>query len=107
MIITVVTGFLVCSLGVQNGVEKITKVMMLALLALIILLAIHSMLLKGGIEGLKFYLVPDFNKVAEIGLFNVIVAAMNQAYFTLSLGIGAMSIFGAILEKSNHSLVNQ
>ena len=99
MIITVVTGFLVCSLGVQNGVEKITKVMMLALLALIILLAIHSMLLKGGIEGLKFYLVPDFNKVAEIGLFNVIVAAMNQAFFTLSLGIGAMSIFGSYIGK--------
>ena len=99
MIITVVTGFLVCSLGVQNGVEKITKVMMLALLALIILLAIHSMLLKGGTEGLKFYLVPDFNKVAEIGLFNVIVAAMNQAFFTLSLGIGAMSIFGSYIGK--------
>lgn len=99
MIITVVIGFLICSLGVQNGVEKITKVMMLALLALIILLAIHSMLLKGGTEGLKFYLVPDFNKVAEIGLFNVIVAAMNQAFFTLSLGIGAMSIFGSYIGK--------
>ena len=104
MIITVVIGFLICSLGVQNGVEKITKVMMLALLALIILLAIHSMLLKGGTEGLKFYLVPDFNKVAEIGLFNVIVAAMNQAFFTLSLGIGAMSIFGSYIGKDRSLL---
>lgn len=106
MIITVVIGFLVCSLGVQNGVEKITKVMMLALLALIILLAIHSMLLKGGIEGLKFYLVPDFNKVAEIGLFNVIVAAMNQAFFTLSLGVAAMEIFGSYMGKE-HTLAGE
>ena len=99
MVVVVFLGFGICSLGLKNGVEKITKVMMLALLALIILLAIHSMLLKGGIEGLKFYLVPDFNKVAEIGLFNVIVAAMNQAFFTLSLGIGAMSIFGSYIGK--------
>lgn len=100
MIISVVLGFGICSFGLQKGVEKITKFMMLALLALIIVLAVHSIRLDSGIEGVKFYLLPDFSKVREIGLFNLITTAMNQAFFTLSLGIGAMMIFGSYIDKS-------
>ena len=97
MTVIVIAGFLICSMGLQNGVEKITKVMMIGLLGLIIVLAINSILLDGGMEGLKFYLVPDWKKVEEVGLMNVIIAAMNQSFFTLSLGIGAMEIFGSYL----------
>lgn len=99
MVITVVAGFLVCSMGVQKGVERITKVMMLALLALIVILAIHSAMLEGGSEGLAFYLLPDWNRAKEAGIWNVIVAAMNQSFFTLSLGIGSMHIFGSYMDK--------
>ena len=97
MIVIVVVGFLICSFGLQAGVEKISKPMMLGLLALIVVLAVNSILLKGGVDGLKFYLIPDWKKVEEVGLFNVIIAAMNQAFFTLSLGIGAMVIFGSYM----------
>jgi len=103
MALVVVLGFFVCSKGLQNGLEKITKVMMLALLGLIVILAVHSITLPGGGEGLAFYLLPDFAKAAEIGLGKVITAAMNQAFFTLSLGIAAMEIFGSYMSK-DHTL---
>ena len=103
MSLVVVAGFFVCSKGLQNGLEKITKVMMLALLGLIVILAVHSVTLPGGGDGLKFYLLPDFAKAAEIGLGKVITAAMNQAFFTLSLGIAAMEIFGSYMSK-DHTL---
>jgi NSS family neurotransmitter:Na+ symporter len=95
-------GFGVCALGVQKGIEKVSKWIMLALLAIMVVLAVRSLFLPGGGEGLKFYLVPDFGKMFEggfKGFFNVVVAAMNQAFFTLSLGIGSMAIFGSYLKK--------
>ncbi len=100
MIIAVLISFGICSFGVQKGVEKITKVMMLLLLALIVVLAIHSVLLPGAGEGVKFYLVPDFKGMMEKGIGNVIFGAMSQAFFTLSIGIGSMAIFGSYLDKS-------
>lgn len=106
MIIVVVAGFAICSFGVQKGVEKITKFMMIALLALIVVLAINSMTLEGGMEGLKFYLLPDFKRMADIGIGTTIVAAMNQAFFTLSLGIGAIAIFGSYIGKE-HTLFGE
>lgn len=93
--IVITIGFLICSLGLQNGVEKITKPMMLALLVIMVILAINSLTISGGAEGLKFYLYPDIAQINKIGWFKVIVAAMNQAFFTLSLGIGSMLIFGS------------
>lgn len=99
MIVVVALGMFICSKGLQNGVERITKVMMIGLLGLIVVLAIHGVLLDGGMTGVKFYLYPDFQKISEIGLMNVIVSAMNQAFFTLSIGIGSMAIFGSYLNK--------
>lgn len=99
MAIVVIAGFLICSLGVQKGVEKVSKPMMIGLLVLILVLAVNSIFLKGGAEGLKFYLVPDWSKVEENGLFNVLIAALNQSFFTLSLGIGSMEIFGSYMKK--------
>lgn len=101
MAIITVLGFLVCSRGIQKGIEKVSKVMMIALLVLILALAVNSILLSGAGEGLKFYLIPDFTKVSEICLSNVISAAMNQAFFTLSLGIAAMEIFGSYMSRDN------
>ena len=101
MVMTVLVGFLICSFGLQKGLERITKWMMLGLLALIALLAVHSLTLPGGMEGVKFYLLPDFQRAAEAGLGNVITAAMNQAFFTLSLGIAAMEIFGSYMSRDN------
>lgn len=97
--LTIIIGFFICSFKLQNGVERITKFMMLALLGIMLILAVKSIFLEGGEEGLKFYLVPDINKMKEIGIGNVIVGAMNQAFFTLSLGIGAMAIFGSYIGK--------
>ena len=97
--IVVATGFAIISLGVQKGLERVTKWMMLALIVLMWILAINSIFLEGGAEGLKFYLVPSLAKMQEEGIFNVIVGAMNQAFFTLSLGIGAMAIFGSYIGK--------
>ena len=105
-VVVVIGGFLICSLGVQAGVEKISKPMMIGLLALIIVLAVNSIMLDGGMEGLKFYLVPDWSKVEAVGLGNVIIAAMNQSFFTLSLGIGSMEIFGSYLSKE-HTLFGE
>ena len=101
MTLSVVIGMGVCALGLKNGVEKITKVMMMGLLALIIILAIHSLTLPGAMEGLKFYLVPSIGTLKEKGVLSVVVAAMNQAFFTLSLGICAMEIFGTYMSKEN------
>ena len=103
MVLVCVAGFAVCSAGIQNGLEKISKWMMSALLVLIVVLALHSFTLSNAAEGLSFYLLPDFAKAKEIGIFNVITAAMNQAFFTLSLGIGSMHIFGSYM-KRDHTL---
>ena len=106
MILTVVVGFLVCSRGLQNGLEKISKFMMTALLLLIVVLAVHSLTLSNAAEGVKFYLVPNTEAVAAVGLKNVITAAMNQSFFTLSLGVAAMEIFGSYMEK-DHTLAGE
>ncbi len=97
--IVVAVGFSVISFGVQKGLERVTKWMMMVLILLMWVLAFHSMTLSGGSKGLAFYLVPDFRRMADIGVGNVIVGAMNQAFFTLSLGIGAMAIFGSYIGK--------
>ncbi len=97
--IVVVVGFVVCSFSLQKGLERITKYMMLALLAIMLVLAVNSIFLKGSAEGLKFYLLPSIDNFIKAGPFDVIVAAMNQAFFTLSLGIGSMAIFGSYLKK--------
>lgn len=99
MTIVVAVGFAVCAIGLQKGLERITKVMMLALLAIMFVLAINSIFMKGGSEGVAFYLLPDFARMREIGIGNVVVGAMNQAFFTLSLGIGSMAIFGSYIGK--------
>ena len=106
MAVTVLAGFLVCSLGIQKGLERITKWMMCSLLALIFVLAVHSLLLPGAKEGASFYLFPDFSRASEVGYGKVITAAMNQAFFTLSLGIGAMEIFGSYMADS-HTLAGE
>ena len=103
--IIVIVGFFICSKGVVNGLEKITKVMMLALLIIMITLATNSIFLDGAKEGLKFYVMPSLKNIeASGGIFNVIVAAMNQAFFTLSIGIGSMAIFGSYLNKDRSLL---
>lgn len=99
--ITVLIGLVVCSMGLQNGIERITKVMMMGLLLLIAVLVVHSLTLDGAAEGLKFYLLPDFGKAMEKGIWNVMTAAMNQAFFTLSIGIASMEIFGSYMSKDN------
>ncbi len=101
MVLIVLSGFIVCSFGLKNGLERITKVMMIGLLGLIVVLAVNSCTLDGAIEGVKFYLLPDFGRAAEQGIGTVITAAMNQAFFTLSLGIAAMEIFGSYMSKDN------
>ena len=104
--LTVFFGFTVCSGGLKNGLERVTKIMMICLLGLIILLAVHSLTLSGASEGLAFYLLPDFQRASEIGIGNVMTAAMNQAFFTLSLGIAAMEIFGSYMSK-DHTLTGE
>ncbi len=99
MVIVVVLCFGVCAMGLQKGVERITKVMMICLLFMMLILAVNSVALKGAGEGLKFYLLPDFSKVQENGIWNVLYAAMGQSFFTLSLGIGALAIFGSYIGK--------
>lgn len=106
MVIIVAAGILTCSMGLQKGVERITKTMMSLLLVIIIVLAVHSFTLKGGVDGLKFYLLPDFQRMKDAGIWETITAAMNQAFFTLSLGIGAMGIFGSYIDKK-HSLLGE
>ena len=99
MAVAVIVGIMVCMLGVQKGLERVTKVLMVALLVLMVVIAVNSIFLDGAAEGLRFYLVPNPDNIKEAGIFNVIVAAMNQAFFTLSLGIGSMAIFGSYLGK--------
>ena len=99
MIAVVVIGFLINSFGLQGGLERVTKVTMIALLAIMVVLAVNSIRTPGSGEGLRFYLIPDFGRMAETGVANVVVGAMNQAFFTLSLGIGAMAIFGSYIGK--------
>ena len=106
MILTVIVGFFVCSRGLQNGLEKVSKYMMSALLVLILVLAVHSFTLSGAAEGIRFYLVPNLDTVREVGIKNVITAAMNQAFFTLSLGVAAMEIFGSYMGKE-HTLAGE
>jgi NSS family neurotransmitter:Na+ symporter len=97
--LTVVLGFLVVSSSVQKGLERVTKIMMIGLLCLIVILAVHSFFLKGALKGIAFYLLPSVKRASEVGLGNVITAAMNQAFFTLSLGIGCMEIFGSYVSR--------
>lgn len=97
--IIVVVGFLVCSFSLQKGLERITKWMMVALLVIMVVLAINSVCTTGGSQGLRFYLVPDLARMKKVGIGNVVAGAMNQAFFTLSLGIGAMAIFGSYIGK--------
>lgn len=99
-VIICIIGFIVCALGLQNGIEKITKVMMIALFAIMVILAINSVLMDGAVEGVRFYLVPDFTKIHDVGIGNVIYAALSQSFFTLSIGIGAMLIFGSYLDRT-------
>ena len=104
MLIIVVMGFFICSIGLQNGLEKVTKVMMVALLAIMVILAINSFFMKGAKEGLSFYLIPSIERAKAAGIGNTAVGAMNQAFFTLSSGIGAMAIFGSYIGKDRSLL---
>ena len=104
MVIIVVAGFLVNSFGVQKGLERVTKVMMIALFVLMIGIAVYCCTLDNAVEGLKFYLVPDFDKLADAELKNVIAGAMLQALFTLSLGMGSMAIFGSYIDRERSLL---
>lgn len=102
--IVVAIGVAVCLIGVQNGLEKVTKIMMLALLAIMVVLAINSFTMPGGAEGLSFYLLPDFSAIEKVGITNILVNAMNQAFFTLSIGMGSMAIFGSYIGKDRSLL---
>ena len=104
--IVTITAFMILSMGIQKGLERVTKWMMLALIVMMMVLAGNSMFLEGGAEGLKFYLVPDIGRMMDIGFGNVLVGAMNQSFFTLSLGIGSMAIFGSYIGK-DHSLMGE
>ncbi len=106
MILVVFIGIIVCMKGLQNGLERITTWMMLALLAIMAVLAVNSIFMSGAKEGLRFYLIPDWNRMREVGIVNTIVSAMNQAFFTLSLGMGTMAIFGSYIDKT-HSLLGE
>ncbi len=99
MVLVVVAGFAVCSLGLQKGLERISKFIMTALLLLIIVLAVNSATLPNALEGVRFYLLPDWQRAQEIGIAKMITAAMNQAFFTLSVGIGSMQIFGSYMSR--------
>lgn len=106
MVLVVLLSFFICSLGLQKGVERITKAMMICLFLILLILCIRSVTLPGASEGLRFYLIPDFTRFTENGVGNTIFAAMGQAFFTLSLGIGAMAIFGSYIGK-NHTLTGE
>lgn len=106
MVLVVLLSFFICSLGLQKGVERITKAMMICLFLILLILCIRSVTLPGASEGLRFYLIPDFTRFTENGVGNTIFAAMGQAFFTLSLGIGAMAIFGSYIGK-DHTLTGE
>ena len=99
MFLAVALGFLVCSMGLEKGVEKITKMMMLALLAIIAILAVRTITLPGAEDGLRYYLVPDFKRMMDAGIGEVVFAALGQAFFTLSIGMGSMAIFGSYISR--------
>ena len=96
---TILLAVVVCSFGVKNGLERITKWMMLVLLGIMLVLAINSITLEGSGEGLRFYLLPNIERMKQVGIGNIIVGAMNQAFFTLSIGMGSMAIFGSYIGK--------
>lgn len=104
MLVIVLLCFGVCSLGLQKGVERITKIMMSFLIVILVVLCVRSITLEGAAEGIRFYLIPDFGKMIENGLGEAVYAAMGQAFFTLSLGIGAMAIFGSYISKERRLL---
>lgn len=104
MVLTTVVCFGICSFGLQKGVERITKVMMVLLLAIIVILAVRAVTLPNAGEGLKFYLMPDFKRVKEYGLWETVYAAMSQAFFSLSIGIGSLAIFGSYIGKERRLL---
>ncbi|WP_235870194.1 sodium-dependent transporter [Parvibacter caecicola] len=109
MLVVILIGFAVCSFGLQKGVERVTKVMMVALLLVMGVLVVRSVTLPGAAAGLEFYLVPDFSKMFEggwAGFGDAVYAAMGQAFFTLSLGISAMEVFGSRIGKK-HSLTGE
>lgn len=99
MALTVLLGIIVCSMGLEKGVEKITKPMMLSLFFIMIVLVVRSITLPNGGEGLVFYLKPDFSKIQEAGIGEAMFAAMGQAFFTLSIGVGSLQIFGSYIGK--------
>ena len=99
MALVIVLGFVVCAIGLQSGLERITKYMMMALLFIMLALVVNSFTMPGGAEGLKFFLVPDYERFMKIGPTTVILGALNQAFFTLSIGIGCMAIFGSYIDK--------
>lgn len=101
MLATIVIGFFICSRGLQNGVEKVSKYMMSCLFIVMLVLVVRAFTLPNAMEGLKFYLVPDFHKMIENGIGNAVFAAMGQAFFTLSLGIGSLAIFGSYIGKEH------
>ena len=104
--LTVILGIAVCAMGIRKGIERITTIMMVCLLALIVILAINSICLPDAKEGLSFYLLPDFSRAVKTGIFDVVMAAMNQSFFTLSLGIAAMEIFGSYM-SDDHTLTSE
>lgn len=106
MILIVIIGCGICAVGLQRGVEKVTKVMMGLLLGVMVLLVVKSLSLDGAMKGVEFYLVPDFNVLMENGIFNAVYGAMGQAFFTLSIGMGGMAIFGSYIGK-DHSLTGE
>ena len=106
MVFVVVVSILVCAKGLQSGLERVTKGMMIALLLIMVVLAVNSLFMPGAKEGLSFFLVPDFARMQEVGVVNTLVSAMNQAFFTLGLGVGSMTIFGSYIGKE-HSLLGE
>ena len=102
--IVIAAAVAVCSIGLKNGLERVTKVMMVALLIIMVILAINSFFMEGGEAGLAFYLKPNFDEIAKVGIGNVVVSAMNQAFFTLRLGMGGMAIFGSYIGKDRSLL---
>ena len=99
-VLTIIVGFIICSKGLQNGLEKLNTFMMTALIILILVLAVNSLLLPGAGEGMSFYLIPNMENVKKVGILNAAAAAMNQSFFTLSLGVAAMEIFGSYMSKA-------
>ena len=101
MVIVVIIGFGICSLGLRRGLENVTKWMMLALLAIMVILVAYAFTMPGAAEGLRFYLIPDIDRMMEQGILKVVAAALSQAFFTLGIGIGSMAVFGSYIGKEH------